>query len=543
MIYKQALPDSRGMSEATRYMFDDWERIDGYSSASSDESWLVLCAEGKSETVCDDVSLSWKDVASQKSCFASLKMRRRHQTSKIAEISSDLRHKDEEESYEFKYTITHRMNKFNIDAPGKRSTGSGTTFWKPAWDRRNDPASTTLHKKVIIPSTFRGSQRENCSAPTSCDLSIGLSAILLCKSKKINWELSLDKKKRWDYTELNIEDDCDFRIDIGMGINSRFPISNSKHAPNTSSKNFVFMEPETFAYAPSKLDQEMESFFVALDLQRRKIRSKSKRTKNYLSVLHQIKEEECAIPCGLNVPRLPMKLSATSKAKKVRTQSASVSNWHHSSYWAPSTQSDARDFLEIDLLKVCLISALGTKGRADERNRLGEFLVSSHSCKEFVTEYKLFFKRDKDEAWTYSGMYKANVENRKEVVNSLVDPSTKKGLEARYLRIQPTSFHIRKSMRCGVYGVSSITSSNASTQPKKVKHQSSLDLDNVLSKNPTKSCVVYSIVTKHSINTSRKHRFLTNICSSICCANDKRATSHRKRRIWRSEACLSQVES
>jgi len=56
--------------------------------------------------------------------------------------------------------------------------------------------------------------------------------------------------------------------------------------------------------------------------------------------------------------------------------------------------------------------------------------------------------------WVLLGEFKGNSDNNTEVAHRLLDPNDPQsiGIVARYLRIQPTGFHVHKAMRVGVYG-------------------------------------------------------------------------------------------
>jgi len=181
-------------------------------------------------------------------------------------------------------------------------------------------------------------------------------------------------------------------------------------------------------------------------------------------------------------------LTARSIKKGSKLRSATVKSFGRRSYWSPIKNDDARDYIQLDLGKNCLIEAVSTRGRALQREQNYE-IDHANSCVEYVKKYKVMIKKDdgkpvskrsnnnsknkgkkdKDkedkpvdknmnDQFISLGVFGGNTDSESEVANKLRLPNDNKyGVVARYIRIYPLNrteggYYGRKSMRVGVYG-------------------------------------------------------------------------------------------
>ncbi|KAK3744972.1 hypothetical protein QZH41_008497, partial [Actinostola sp. cb2023] len=111
------------------------------------------------------------------------------------------------------------------------------------------------------------------------------------------------------------------------------------------------------------------------------------------------------------------------------------------SAWAPKDNSNANDYLQIDLGKVFVICALATQGQA------------STSSLEWTTEYKISTSIDNNLWNTYPSntspkLFPGNTDKHTIVKNILDIP-----VQAKLIRFIPTKYHNRKAVRVEVYGL------------------------------------------------------------------------------------------
>ena len=187
-------------------------------------------------------------------------------------------------------------------------------------------------------------------------------------------------------------------------------------------------------------------------------------------------------------------LSARSVKKGCKLRCATVKSFGNRSYWSPIKNDDARDYLQLDLGKNCLIEAVSTRGRVLLRKHNYE-IDHARSCVEYVKKYKVMIKKDdglpvtkrttkkdhktkkhkdkKDKVedkqdkvagndlndqFIALGVFNGNTDSESEVANKLRLPNNNKdGVIARYIRIYPLNhseggYYGKKSMRVGVYG-------------------------------------------------------------------------------------------
>jgi len=208
----------------------------------------------------------------------------------------------------------------------------------------------------------------------------------------------------------------------------------------------VMLQPVTYGRKEGKEDKEMAEYLAQL------AKAAKVLARTQVTTSRQQRIMQCqAIPKGIDYPRLKFTLKPRTLFSGATLCAARVETDHPRCFWAPSKQTDGGDYLDVDMGKMVFVVAVGTKGRALLRDVNDE--ICSESPSEWVSRFKAFWKRDEHDVWKPLGDFAANCDTESEVANFVVNPhSEKPGLELRYLRIQPTSFHHRKSMRVGVYG-------------------------------------------------------------------------------------------
>ncbi|KAK3755604.1 hypothetical protein QZH41_017598 [Actinostola sp. cb2023] len=112
---------------------------------------------------------------------------------------------------------------------------------------------------------------------------------------------------------------------------------------------------------------------------------------------------------------------------------------NHASAWAPKDKDNDNDYLQIDLGKVFVICALATQGYVKNQ--------------EWTTEYKISTSIDNNTWVTYpsntsSKLFPGNTDKHTIVKNILDIP-----VQAKIIRLIPTTYHSYKALRVEVYGL------------------------------------------------------------------------------------------
>ncbi|XP_022783215.1 titin-like isoform X2 [Stylophora pistillata] len=107
--------------------------------------------------------------------------------------------------------------------------------------------------------------------------------------------------------------------------------------------------------------------------------------------------------------------------------------------WAPRGNSNANDYLQIDLLFEYVICAVATQGNPRAR--------------EWTTKYKLRLSLDNTNFFTYQENSADKVFDGNSGQNDIEKHSLDKFTSARYIRFQPTAYSSYKGLRVELYGI------------------------------------------------------------------------------------------
>jgi len=116
-----------------------------------------------------------------------------------------------------------------------------------------------------------------------------------------------------------------------------------------------------------------------------------------------------------------------------------------------------RDALEIDLGVTCSVMFISTQGRfppishTDKGTGMRVIHEGSPYFMNWVEKYELSYRANSGRAWITLGEFKGNRDMTTEVAHD-VSQLVSGGLECRYLRFRPLTYHGRPAMRVGVYG-------------------------------------------------------------------------------------------
>lgn len=417
---------------------------------------------------------------------------------------------------------TKRMRKFSHEeGNGRCSTGSGNSFRKRndryRWNNYQPHATKLIHKFVLKPDHYSEMEATVLNGLTEFELEQGFTF----SDKDPRSRHSLDHNGNWDSVEKKLHAECDIYFERKRGQKSA-SISSFLDGEDKNKKYFAFLNPETYTFKQNKQDREVAKYMDEL----KKQENLSYQLRRYgcgPAGRSYIDEERASSP-NMPYPRLKLRLKCSSGLASADLQSALVQNYNSKCFWAPPDRYDLQrtqrkvlgkvlpqphHFLEVNVGNPMELFAIGTKGRARQRDHRGE--VVSTSPEEWCTSYKLFYRiDDSDVTWKYLGLFTANTDCSTEVIHSLVDFRTDMaGLFAQYLRIQPMDCHFRKSLRVAVYGPSLPGDSTA-------KAQSSSQLDELMAKKISNPAVVYVVTDRPSEKASKKHRFEIASISKGC---------------------------
>ncbi|PFX23979.1 Receptor-type tyrosine-protein phosphatase F [Stylophora pistillata] len=107
--------------------------------------------------------------------------------------------------------------------------------------------------------------------------------------------------------------------------------------------------------------------------------------------------------------------------------------------WEPETKTNLADFLQIDLLYEYVICAVATQG--------------ANGISEWTTNYKIQLSMDGITAVTYQETNVDKIFPGNSNQNGIVKNSLREFSSAKFIRFQPTTYHIWKALRVEVYGV------------------------------------------------------------------------------------------
>jgi len=297
---------------------------------------------------------------------------------------------------------------------------------------------------VRLPEGASEAEVAEWKAPTLLEVDTGLF-FSEPKYRHVTFKLSLDKKNRW-LLEEKFAEECDLSVTRPLGKKDVW----SQRQLNADLSAHVMFEPRTVQHRPTREEKEMDAYFEGLASARVLARQQ-------ITTEAELRElATTALPKGVTAPRLDFTLKARSnfhtRWSTVKWRQARVENMDDWAFWAPAKLDDASDYVEVDLGKLVFVVTVGTKGRA-ARRELG--IVVPSSASEWVSRYKMFWKTEEKDVWKSLGEFVGNKDTESEVAHPVLNPHTEQaGLILRYLRIQPISFHGRKSMRIGVYGES-----------------------------------------------------------------------------------------
>lgn len=383
---------------------------------------------------------------------------------------------------------TSRARKF-----GETGTGSGNTFWDPPFSSFRP--TSTLTKTVRLVSGMSPADEKAWKAPTKFEIEAEMVYPLSKRNTTVKF--SMDKKKRWDWVDELATADSDLVVPIGMEKRRR-GWESGKYEANS----YVLLQPETFIQKPRKEDKEIAAYLAHLEKNAKVVASKMKH-----EAWNGRLERLSTIPKGIDCPRMAFTLKPRNAATKLNLRAARVEMDGNNAYWAPKNVADASDYLDVDMGKPVIVTALGTKGRPLLRNSLDE--VWDDSPYEWVSRFKAFWKKDEQEIWKPLGDFTANSDAETEVAHVLLNPHTEKpGLELRFLRIQPTAFHHRKCMRIGVYGRA------LEGEEKEVQENKLPTLDMLKANVVSTSAVVYTVESKLSREKAGKFNFVRSTFTS-----------------------------